>query len=158
MDLQKHLPGFWLQKWRKDLYYALLPSAQKSLSTWTLRPKKWGNIVPAVLRVSLAVTPSLPGSWAKSTVLLTDQITNTQRYLGVNTHSSEGSLESKAKWNHHLLHGGWLGWRYRSILALHLEKKISFHFFFKFSAARRVQRLEKRERACNPEKDKRQMI
>lgn len=129
VDLQKHLHGFWLQKCRKDLYYALLPSAQNSLSTWTLRPKKWGNVVPAVLRFSLAVTPSLPGSWAKSTVLLTDQITNTQRYLGVNTHQwrfigIKSKMESPFAW--------WrlAGLNIQKYLSFALRKKSHFIFFF----------------------------
>ena len=149
VDLQKHLHGFWLQKCRKDLYYALLPSAQNSLSTWTLRPKKWRNVVPAVLRFSLAVTPSLPGSWAKSTALLTDQITNTQRYLGVNTHQWR-FIGIKSKMESHLLDGGWLGWRYRSILALHLEKKSHFIFFFLIQCSKRSTKVRKERKSLQP--------
>lgn len=43
--------------------------------------------------LSLAVTPSLPGSWAKSTVLLTDQTADTLRYLEVTT------LSVRVHWN-----------------------------------------------------------
>lgn len=129
VDLQKHLHGFWLQKCCKDSCHSLLPSAQKFLSTRTLRPKIWGNVAPAVLMFSLAVTPSLPGSWAKSTVLLTDQITNTQRYLGVTTHQLrftgiKSKMESPFAW--------WrlAGFKVQKYLSFALRRKAHFNFFF----------------------------
>lgn len=52
--------------------------------------------------------PSLPGSWAKSTVQLTDQITNTR-----DTWEWPRSLESKAKGFAAMCEGVWLDLRYR---------------------------------------------
>ena len=113
--------------------------------------QKWGNAVPAVLRFSLAVTPSHPGSWAKSTVLLTDQITNTQRYLGVNTHQwrfigIKSKMESPFAW--------WrlAGLKIQKYLSFALRKKVSFLFFFFFliQCSKRSTKVRKERKSLQP--------
>lgn len=96
-DLQTHVHGLWLQKCCEDVTTLCSQGHQSPFPPESqTQPRRTGSTSGPTMP-SPPVTPSLPGSWAQSTVLLTGQTADAQRCPKATTVSMRAHWNQKQK-------------------------------------------------------------